>query len=69
MIFFFGLFLSEPFYLSHTEGSYTDWGRGLAQEERDWIDTTLTVFFFIYFIITVNHLKIVSVETRSDLVY
>ena len=29
---FFCLFLSEPFYLSHTEGSYTDWGRGVAQE-------------------------------------
>ena len=29
---FFYLFLSEPFYLSHTEGSYTDWGRGVAQE-------------------------------------
>ena len=35
MIFFFCLFLSEPFYLSHTEGSYTDWGRGVAQE-RDY---------------------------------
>ena len=37
MIFFFNLFLSEPFCLSHTEGSYTDWGRGVAQE-RD-LDT------------------------------
>ena len=25
-------FLSEPFYLSHTKGSYTDWGRGVTQE-------------------------------------
>ena len=29
---FFYLFLSEPFYLSHTKGSYTDWGRGVDQE-------------------------------------
>ena len=36
-LFFFCLFLSETFYLSHTEGSYTDWGRGVAQE-RD-LDT------------------------------
>ena len=37
------LFLSEPFYLSHTEGSYTDWGRGVTQE-RDFINL-LTVGF------------------------
>ena len=32
MIFFFK---SEPFYLSHTEGNYIDWGQGVTQE-RDY---------------------------------
>ena len=31
-LFFLLFFKSEPFYLSHTEGSYIGWGRGVTQE-------------------------------------
>ena len=33
---------SESFYLSHTEGSYTGWGRGVAQE-RDITNLRYTI--------------------------
>ena len=43
MIFFFYFFFkSEPFYLSHTEGSYIGWGRGVAQERDSRTTTTVT---------------------------